>query len=118
MTTRAQAPTITEETVRQLSKRANEPRWLLQRRLAAWRAYEAMSMPNPLDEEWRRTDISGLDLEAALAAAGNGASELHADALPAGVVFADLQAASRRHERSVGLRRSAVFSAVRRLRVS
>src|SRR3972149_10114292 len=98
MTTRAQAPTITEETVRQLSKRAGEPGWLLQRRLAAWRAYQAMSMPNPLEEEWRRTDISGLDLDAALAATGNGASELHADVLPPGVVFADLQAASRRHE--------------------
>ena len=69
MTTRAPAQAITQETVRLLSKEAGEPRWLRERRLAAWRAYEAMSMPNPLDEEWRRTDISGLDLEAALAAA-------------------------------------------------
>ena len=98
MTSRAPTPAITEETIRELSRRNNEPEWLLQRRLDAWRAFEAMAMPNPLEEEWRRTDISGLDLEAALAAAGNGASELHADALAAGVVFADLQAAARRHE--------------------
>jgi Fe-S cluster assembly protein SufD len=28
-----------------------------------------MAMPNPLEEEWRRTDISGLDLDAALSSA-------------------------------------------------
>jgi Fe-S cluster assembly protein SufD len=66
MTTRANAPAITQETVRQLSRRHKEPEWLLQRRLDAWRAYEAMSMPNPLDEEWRRTDISQLDLASVL----------------------------------------------------
>jgi len=98
VTTRAAASTITDKTVRQLSKRAGEPAWLLQRRLAAWRAYRAMAMPNPLDEEWRRTDISSLDLDAALAATGNGTSERHADSLPAGVTFSDLATAARGHE--------------------
>src|SRR6266550_1463711 len=66
MTTSANAPAITEQTIRELSKRRNEPSWLLDRRLDAWRAYQAMAMPNPLEEEWRRTDISALDVEAAL----------------------------------------------------
>jgi len=66
MTARANAQAISEETVRALSLRLNEPDWLLERRLAAWRAYEAMSMPDPLDEEWRRTDISALELDSLL----------------------------------------------------
>jgi Fe-S cluster assembly protein SufD len=66
MTTRANAAAITEATVTALSRRLHEPDWLLQHRLDALRAYDAMSMPNPLEEEWRRTDISGLDLETAL----------------------------------------------------
>jgi Fe-S cluster assembly protein SufD len=71
MTTRASAPTITEDTIRALSRRVKEPQWLLDRRLAAWRAYEAMAMPDASIEEWRRTDISGLDLEGVLGAVPN-----------------------------------------------
>ena len=66
MTTRATAPVIDEKTVRERSREAGEPAWLLKRRLDAWRAFEAMAMPSPLEEEWRRTDISAFDLEAAL----------------------------------------------------
>jgi Fe-S cluster assembly protein SufD len=98
MTTRANAPAVTEDSVRQLSQRNNEPEWLLERRLDARRAYDAMSMPNPLEEEWRRTDLSRIDLEAALAATGDAAIELRGEGLPAGVVFADLHAAARSHE--------------------
>lgn len=97
MTTRAAQP-LTEDTVRQLSQQAQEPDWLRERRLAAWRAYEAMAMPNPMAEEWRRTDLSGLDLSAALSAAGEGEATLHAEGLPAGVLFSDLQSAAREHE--------------------
>ena len=70
MTTRAPAPTITEKTLRERSRRQGEPAWLLKRRLDAWRAFEAMAMPSPLEEEWRRTDVSDLDLDAALAPVG------------------------------------------------
>ncbi len=66
MTTRASAPPLTEDTVRGLSQGRGEPAWLRDRRLYAWRAFEAMAMPDPLDEAWRRTDISGLDLAGAL----------------------------------------------------
>jgi Fe-S cluster assembly protein SufD len=61
-----QTANLTQQTIRDLSRRGSEPAWLLERRLAAWRAFEAMAMPDPLEEEWRRTDISGFDLEAAL----------------------------------------------------
>ncbi len=66
MTTRVSASAISEQTVRELSRRNLEPEWLLRRRLDAWRAFEAMPMPTGLEEEWRRTDLSGLDLEGAL----------------------------------------------------
>jgi Fe-S cluster assembly protein SufD len=98
MTTRANAPAITETVVKVLSQRLNEPDWLLQRRLDALRAYEAMSMPNPLDEEWRRTDLSRVDFDKALAATGEPTVELRADSLPAGVVFGDLSRAATQHE--------------------
>jgi len=98
MTTRANAPSITEDTLRALSQRHNEPEWLLQRRLDAWRAYEAMSMPNPLEEEWRRTDLSRVDFEEALAATGDTATELRGGGQIPGVVFMDLHAAARDHE--------------------
>jgi Fe-S cluster assembly protein SufD len=68
MTTRADAPPLTEETVSDLSRSLAEPEWLRRRRLDAWRAYAAMAMPTGLEEEWRRTDLSGLDIEGALAA--------------------------------------------------
>ena len=70
MTTRATAPSINEATLRRISQAQGEPSWLLERRLEALRVYEAMSMPDPLEEEWRRTDISGFDLDAALASLG------------------------------------------------
>jgi Fe-S cluster assembly protein SufD len=131
MTTSANAPALTETSVRDLSRRLNEPAWLLNRRLAAWRAYEAMAMPNPLDEEWRRTDISGFDLEAALAllsklrdssrmvrlpreltetkdfagvlmqAAGQPDFEYRAEDLPRGLIFRDLASAARQGRKVV-----------------
>lgn len=65
-----QATYLTEEAVRELSRRFNEPDWLTARRVEAWRAFESMAMPTGLEEEWRRTDISGLDLDGALSRIG------------------------------------------------
>jgi Fe-S cluster assembly protein SufD len=105
MTTRANAPAITEATVRALSQRLNEPDWLLQRRLDAWRAFEAMSMPNPLEEEWRRTDISGLDLEAMLVAPPEHVRKIgigvSAKGPPSKLVYEDLSAAATSHRKVV-----------------
>ena len=38
-----------------------EPDWLRKRRRTALEAYERLPMPSRTDEEWRRTDIAGLD---------------------------------------------------------
>ena len=43
---------------------AASPPWLADRRRAAWDAYATLPMPSSArDEDWRRTDISGLHLE-------------------------------------------------------
>ncbi len=97
MTTTSNVPLISEEAIRDISGRANEPQWLLERRLEALRAYNAMSMPNPLDEEWRRTDISDLDLDTASSEGVLSAAYL-GDGLPANVVFTDLAGAARDNE--------------------
>ncbi|HLF70890.1 MAG TPA: Fe-S cluster assembly protein SufD [Dehalococcoidia bacterium] len=101
MTTRAAAPAITEATVRAISQRHDEPSWLLERRLSALRAFEAMAMPNVLEEEWRRTDLAHYDIDAALSAPDEGLvsnSELICEDLPAGVVCSDLHTAAREHK--------------------
>src|SRR6187549_3613085 len=70
MTTRATAPSITEDFVRELSRQSKDRQWFADRRFEAFRAYEALEMPDPLEEDWRRTDISGLDLAATLSIKG------------------------------------------------
>jgi Fe-S cluster assembly protein SufD len=54
---------FSRQAVEELSSLSSEPSWLRQRRLEAWRVYEATPMPTLQDEDWRRTDISGLALE-------------------------------------------------------
>ncbi len=54
---------FSEEVVRELSRLKEEPEWLLERRLAAWQIYQATPMPTLQDEDWRRTDISGIPLD-------------------------------------------------------
>src|SRR3972149_10404570 len=66
--TAAAVPSTKEALVHDLAAAHAEPSWLLERRLDAWRAFEAMSMPSGLEEEWRRTDMSGFDLERVLLA--------------------------------------------------
>src|SRR5438045_9525359 len=73
--TETTATLISEEAVRALSARQEEPEWLLAKRLAALRAFNAMVMPSGFEEDWRRTDISGLDLAAAVASVGTAAEE-------------------------------------------
>ncbi len=54
------APEFTRADIEALSSRLAEPPWLLERRLAAWEAYEGMPMPSTTDEAWRRTDYRRL----------------------------------------------------------
>ena len=62
ITTVAKTKGFSEEAVSELSWTRDEPNWLRQSRLDAWRAWEATPMPSRREEEWRRTDISLLDL--------------------------------------------------------
>jgi Fe-S cluster assembly protein SufD len=49
--------------VEELSGLHGEPDWLRARRREAFEIYERLPLPSRSDEEWRRTDIRGLDLE-------------------------------------------------------
>ncbi len=54
--TASTAPSYTRADVENLSAQNQEPKWLLESRLAAWELYEDLPMPGPSNEEWRRTD--------------------------------------------------------------
>ena len=54
---------FSEATVRALSASRNEPEWMLQFRLDAWRQFESMPWPSATDEAWRRTRLTGFNLK-------------------------------------------------------
>ena len=69
--------------MRALSASRNEPEWMLEFRLEAWRQFEAMPWPKPTDEAWRRTRLTGFNLKnfkpfAVSSAAASNAAELDA----------------------------------------
>ena len=51
------------EAVEALSISKHEPGWMRDKRLAAWQISQELAMPSGTEEEWRRTDLRGLDLE-------------------------------------------------------
>ena len=53
---------FSEEAVRALNERRDEPKWMQERRLEAWKIYDSMPMPTLQDEEWRRTNLRALKL--------------------------------------------------------
>jgi Fe-S cluster assembly protein SufD len=79
-----------------------EPDWLQKRRLSALATYERLPLPSKTDEEWRRTDISGLkatdfsELEHR-----NGFSLAGLSPLPRGVILEPLRVAAERHRQLV-----------------
>lgn len=80
------------------ARRGDEPGWLTEKRLAAWRTYLETPLPGPRDEDWRRTPLAGVDLEGFDPAAEAGAErEIPPEAAAAGVVFTDLETAAREH---------------------
>ena len=118
---------FSEAAVTELIERRGEPEWLRARRRESWQIYQDTPMPTRQDEEWRRTDITRLHLDALLPFAGqavtNGKSlrptsereesyggflglrdgqliEQHLDDELAskGVIFTDLATAVRDHE--------------------
>jgi Fe-S cluster assembly protein SufD len=52
--------------VEDVSALKEEPQWMRERRLAAWRRYEELPGPTGQEEEWRRTDLSLLRMDDAL----------------------------------------------------
>jgi Fe-S cluster assembly protein SufD len=69
------APALTQADVEALSAAKNEPKWLLESRLAAWELYADMPMPSLQAEEWRRTDYTTIRWEqAGLLVVPNGSS--------------------------------------------
>jgi Fe-S cluster assembly protein SufD len=79
-----------------------EPDWLQKRRLTALATYERLPMPSKTDEEWRRTDISGLkatdfsELEHR-----NGYNLGGLAPLPRGVILEPLRVAAEKHRQLV-----------------
>ena len=51
------------ETVRAASAAKNEPEWMREQRLAAWQTFESLPWPKATDEDWRRTRLTGFELE-------------------------------------------------------
>src|SRR5918912_2658260 len=49
--------------IKALSAFKDEPSWLADRRLSAWRTFEKTPMPTLRDEAWRYTDISDVTIE-------------------------------------------------------
>jgi len=54
---------FTPEAVEEVASLHAEPEWLRAQRRSAFQIYQNLDLPSPTDEEWRRTDIKGLDLE-------------------------------------------------------
>jgi len=116
-------PTVTEADVDALIARSDAPQWLAERRLTAWRTYVAMDLPDPGDEEWRRTDVRAMRFDgarlamAASPSAGDSAARdgslagqivqrdadvvalrLDPELAARGVILCDLHTAAREHE--------------------
>jgi Fe-S cluster assembly protein SufD len=80
-----------EEDVLALSEGKNEPEWMKQRRIEAWRVFRDTPKPTTKDEPWRRTDIRRLKLDKVVPAVGGVAL----DELPSrlsGLIHAEEQA--------------------------
>src|SRR5918911_418681 len=75
---------ISAKTIKALSAFKNEPAWLTEKRISAWRTFEKTPMPTLRDEAWRYTDISDVRIEDFLPYAPSPDAASEAD-LPAAV---------------------------------
>ena len=79
-----------------------EPDWLQKRRLSALATYERLPMPSKTDEEWRRTDISGLNATDFSELEHRNGYNLDAlSSLPRGVILEPLRVAAEKHRQLV-----------------
>ncbi|HTE65868.1 MAG TPA: SufD family Fe-S cluster assembly protein [Candidatus Binatia bacterium] len=98
MSVQAPAAAIDAAAIAAISERLGEPGWLRDRRAAWWARSEATPWPTGLEEEWRRTSLTELPRDAALALDPPSLRfELDPDLAAAGVVFSDLRRAVREH---------------------
>ena len=75
-----------------------EPDWLRDRRRGALAQFERLPMPSKTDEEWRRTDVSGLNVtDYSQLEHRNGFKLEGVSSLPAGVILAPLRVAAEKH---------------------
>jgi Fe-S cluster assembly protein SufD len=98
------------EGLEEIASVQEEPDWLRERRRTALAAYERLPMPSRTDEEWRRTDVTRLDLAAFSQlehANGFKPAEL---SLPSGVILEPLAIAAERHPELV---KPLLFSLIR-----
>jgi Fe-S cluster assembly protein SufD len=79
---KAAVAAFNEETVRRLSAAHNEPDWMLNFRLEAWRTFESLPWPKSTDESWRRTRLTGFDLKNFVPFAGAGDVMAHSELSP------------------------------------
>ena len=54
---------FTADAVEELASLHGEPEWLRAQRRQAFELYERLPLPSRTDEEWRRVDLKGLDLD-------------------------------------------------------
>jgi Fe-S cluster assembly protein SufD len=79
-----------------------EPDWLRARRRSALDTYERLPMPSKTDEEWRRTDVSRLDVSAFTEIERVDGYQLgKLSPLPAGVIVEPLRVAAEKHAKLV-----------------
>ncbi len=76
---------FSEEALSEITWSTGEPDWLGRLRMDAWRTWEQMPMPSRKDEEWRRTDISLLDLGSVVPFSGRDGHVQKVEELPAEV---------------------------------
>lgn len=54
---------LSQRTVETIARWKDEPAWLIERRLEAWRHFQQLPMPALSQEAWRRIDLSDLQLD-------------------------------------------------------
>lgn len=91
---------LNEEFIRELSGERDEPDWLLERRLEAWRSYEDLPAPNVIQTPGKRwTDLDDLEVRSRSRTTEERETRTDIEAdVPEGVVVADLEEAVRDHE--------------------
>jgi Fe-S cluster assembly protein SufD len=88
-------------TLESLGVLQGEPDWLGERRRGALATYERLPNPSKTDEEWRRTDISGLNTGQFSELEHKNGSKLDVSSLPRGVILEPLRVAAEKHAQLV-----------------